>query len=83
MGDGNVIDLQRNARKSSVTDRRLLADALGALLRERSCALQVAVEVASTKGRRTTSVDDFGSPNILRMTRLLTQPESSLDLQEA
>ncbi|SAL81302.1 hypothetical protein AWB74_05912 [Caballeronia arvi] len=67
----------------SVTDRRLLADALGALLRERSCALQIAVEVASTKGHRTPSVDDFGLPNILRMTRLFTQPESTLDLREA
>ncbi|WP_213233695.1 hypothetical protein [Caballeronia sp. NK8] len=67
----------------SVADRRLLDDALGVLLRERSCALQIAVEVASTKGHRTPSVDDFCSPNILRMTRLFTQPESSLDLQEA
>ncbi|SDR51687.1 hypothetical protein SAMN05443245_6995 [Paraburkholderia fungorum] len=56
-------------------DRKLLADALGALLRERSCALQIASDVAAVKGERGPTVTDFGLPDILRLSRMLSQSE--------
>ena len=55
----------------SPRDNALLIDALSALLRERSRAMELSRTVLSEKARNATEFEDFGIGDILRVTRLL------------
>lgn len=55
----------------SADDREILAQGLIALLRERSIAYEIAMKVAVAKGLGPPNVDDFGLPDILRLSRLI------------
>lgn len=55
----------------SAADREILAQGLSALLRERSIAYEIAMKVAVAKGLDQPNVDDFGLPDILRLSRLI------------
>jgi hypothetical protein len=53
----------------TAADREILAQGLGALLRERSVAYEIAMKVAIAKGLDQPNVGDFGLPDILRLSR--------------
>ncbi len=55
----------------SDADRRLLADALAALLRERSSAWRIAARIARARNRPSPDPGDFGLTDILRLSRQL------------
>lgn len=52
-------------------DNALLIEALSALLRERSRAMELSRTVLSEKARHAAEFEDFGIGDILRVTRLL------------
>ncbi|NKJ49018.1 hypothetical protein CIC12_20210 [Burkholderia sp. SG-MS1] len=56
----------------SVQETKLLVDGLGALLRERSVAFEIARDAAVSRGQEGLDVRDFGLPDILRLSRLLS-----------
>lgn len=55
----------------SAADRKIIEQALSALLRERSVAYEIAVDVANSHGLVQPDVFDFGLPDILRLRRAL------------
>lgn len=59
----------------SDADRQILADALSALLRERSSALQIAERIARASNRPGPDPRDFGLTDILRLSRQLDQAQ--------
>ncbi|CAL8481630.1 conserved protein of unknown function (plasmid) [Caballeronia sp. S22] len=56
----------------SAHETRLLVDGLAALLRERSVAFEIARDAALSRGQAGFDVRDFGLPDILRLSRLLS-----------
>ncbi|WP_179402862.1 hypothetical protein [Burkholderia guangdongensis] len=55
----------------SAADREIIEQALSALLRERSVAYEIAVNVAIARGLVQPNVFDFGLPDILRLRRAI------------
>jgi hypothetical protein len=55
----------------TATDREIISQGLNALLRERSLAYEIAVNVALSRGHAQPSVSDFGLPDILRLSRMI------------
>jgi hypothetical protein len=53
------------------SDRQIVADALQALLRERSDALHLAMRIAVDRGRPQPDPNDYGLSDILRLRRLM------------
>jgi hypothetical protein len=60
---------------SGAADRQLVADALRALLRERSEALHLATRIAAHHRRPRPDPGDFGLSDILRLARLVERGE--------
>ncbi|WP_244133008.1 hypothetical protein [Burkholderia metallica] len=56
-------------------DRRIVADALRALLRERSEALAFAMRVADEQGRPRPDAGEFGLTDIMRLARVVERAE--------
>ncbi|MDN7516071.1 hypothetical protein [Burkholderia sp. AU45251] len=56
-------------------DRRVVADALRALLRERSEALAFAMRVADERGRPRPDAADFALTDIIRLARIVERIE--------
>ncbi|MEK6369280.1 MAG: hypothetical protein V4803_24535 [Burkholderia gladioli] len=56
-------------------DRRIVADALRVLLRERSDALAYAMRVADEHGRTRPDAGDFALSDIIRLARLVERAE--------
>jgi Ni,Fe-hydrogenase maturation factor len=63
-------------------DKKLIIDALEALLRERSIAFRIALDAVPAKGNRQFNVHDFGLPDILRLSRIFGNQDSSHCLNE-
>ncbi|WP_035942134.1 hypothetical protein [Caballeronia glathei] len=55
----------------TVADREIISQGLTALLRERSVAYEIAVDVALSRGLARPDVRDFGLPDILRLSRII------------
>lgn len=55
----------------TAADREIISQGLTALLRERSVAYEIAVEVALSRGLARPDVRDFGLPDILRLSRII------------
>ncbi|WP_240655735.1 hypothetical protein [Paraburkholderia phosphatilytica] len=73
---GTHVSPERTARRlaldlSGAADRQLVADALRALLRERSEALHLATRIAAHHRRPRPDPGDFGLSDILRLARLV------------
>ena len=51
----------------TAADREIISQGLTALLRERSVAYEIAVDVALSRGLARPDVRDFGLPDILRL----------------
>ncbi|WP_208102017.1 hypothetical protein [Burkholderia sp. D-99] len=60
-------------------DRRVVADALRALLRERAEALAFATRMADELGRPRPDASEFALSDIMRLTRLVERAERSAD----
>jgi hypothetical protein len=52
-------------------DREIISQGLTALLRERSIAYEIAVQIAISRGLDRPDVRDFGLPDILRLSRTI------------
>ncbi|MFT4066762.1 hypothetical protein [Paraburkholderia sp.] len=57
----------------TATEKQLLSEGLGALLRERSVAYEIAERVAISHGVPRPDVADFGIPDILRLSRTIQE----------
>lgn len=55
----------------TAADREIISQGLTALLRERSVAYEIAVDVALSRGPARPDVRDFGLPDILRLSRII------------
>ncbi|SAK82595.1 hypothetical protein AWB82_05499 [Caballeronia glebae] len=55
----------------TAADREIISQGLTALLRERSVAYEIAVDVALSRGLARPDVRDFGLPDILRLSRII------------
>jgi hypothetical protein len=55
----------------TAADREIISQGLTALLRERSVAYEIAVEVALSRGLARPDVRDFGLPDILHLSRII------------
>jgi hypothetical protein len=66
-----AMDVITKSGALSADDRELISQGLSALLRERSIAYQIAVQVAASRGHSRPKVSDFGLPDILRLSRMI------------
>jgi hypothetical protein len=55
----------------TTADREIISQGLTALLRERSIAYEIAVQIAISRGLDRPDVRDFGLPDILRLSRTI------------
>jgi hypothetical protein len=55
----------------TAADREIISQGLTALLRERSVAYEIAVDVALSRGLARPDVRDFGLPDILHLSRII------------
>lgn len=53
----------------SAQDRTILAEALAVLLRERSYAHRLAIEIAAARGEQGPDISEYGVVDILRLSR--------------
>jgi len=53
----------------STQDRTILAEALAVLLRERSYAHRLAIEIAAARGEQGPDISEYGVVDILRLSR--------------
>ncbi|MCP3728716.1 hypothetical protein M3I53_37500 [Paraburkholderia sp. CNPSo 3272] len=57
----------------STQDRSILAEALAMLLRERSYAHRLAIEIAAARGEQGPDISEYGVVDILRLSREFAQ----------
>lgn len=66
-----VTDRCTGSEALTFADRKIISQGLTALLRERSVAYEIAVNVALSRGIARPDVRDFGLPDILRLSRMI------------
>jgi len=62
----------------STEDRTILVEALAVLLRERSNAHRLAIEIAAARGERGPDISDYGVLDILRLSRAIAPDGSNI-----